>query len=92
MPELEVWLCPVHASLDASGQLEGLDNCVACLRAQRNELQRALLDLYDNMGGHDHWDAQGNAGRTCPVCIRQRDARQRVRLHVHDARVDLPPK
>lgn len=38
MPELEVWLCPVHESLDKNGHLEPLDNCVACLRAQRDEL------------------------------------------------------
>ena len=39
MLELEVWLCPVHKSLDDSGGIEPLDNCVACLRAERNELR-----------------------------------------------------
>lgn len=36
--ELEVWLCPVHRSLDDSRKLEPLDNCVACIRVQRDEL------------------------------------------------------
>lgn len=43
MPELKVWLCPVHQSLDDRGQLEPLDNCVACLRAERNELRESLV-------------------------------------------------
>jgi len=37
-PELEVWLCPVHDSLDKCGNLKPLDNCVACIRVQRDEL------------------------------------------------------
>ena len=31
-------LCPPHASLDANGHLEPFDNCIACLRVQRDEL------------------------------------------------------
>ena len=46
----------------------------------------ALLDLYDNMGGHNHWDAQGNHGATCPVCVEQRDARNRAREMINVAR------
>ncbi len=38
MPELEIWLCPVHESLDNNGRLRPLDNCVACIRVQRDEL------------------------------------------------------
>lgn len=38
------WLCPVHESLDKSGKLEPLDNCVACLRAERNELREQLRE------------------------------------------------
>jgi hypothetical protein len=40
MPELETWLCPVHESLDKNGALEPLDNCVACLRSERDELRQ----------------------------------------------------
>lgn len=35
-------LCPVHSQLDANGHLELFDNCVACIRVQRDEL---LTDL-----------------------------------------------
>lgn len=42
MPELEVWLCLVHSNLDESGKLEPLDNCVACLQAERDELRAKL--------------------------------------------------
>lgn len=38
-PELEVWLCPVHERLDKSGGLRPMDNCVACLRNERDELK-----------------------------------------------------
>lgn len=44
--ELEVWLCPVHKSLDDRGKLKPLDNCVACLRAERDELLEKVKDLY----------------------------------------------
>lgn len=39
-------LCPVHASLDARGKLEPFDNCIACIRVQRDELQ-LQLDMRD---------------------------------------------
>lgn len=58
----------------------------------RDELaaaRRALLDLYDNIGGHGHWDAQGNYGATCPVCMRQGEARERCREAVAQARAAL---
>jgi len=35
-------LCPVHANLDAAGKLRPFDNCIACIRVQRDEL---LLQL-----------------------------------------------
>ena len=47
MPELEVWLCPVHESLDRSGALKPLDNCVGCLRVERDELRDLLTSLRD---------------------------------------------
>lgn len=47
MPELEVWLCPIHESLDKSGSLKPLDNCVACLRVQRDELLENIRSLSD---------------------------------------------
>ena len=44
-PELEVWLCPVHESLDKNGGLKPLDNCVACLRVERDELLALVASL-----------------------------------------------
>ena len=52
MPELEVWLCPVHLSLDESGKLEPLDNCVACLRVERDEARdqvAVVVEFVKNM-------------------------------------------
>lgn len=42
--ELAVWLCPVHQSLDDRGELRPLDNCVACLRVERDELRASIAD------------------------------------------------
>jgi hypothetical protein len=44
LPEPEIWLCPVHQSLEDSGALEPFNNCVACLRAERNELKQMLQE------------------------------------------------
>lgn len=41
-PELEVWLCPVHRQLDDIRKLKPLDNCVACIRVERDELKSKL--------------------------------------------------
>ena len=35
---------------------------------------RTVIDSELSGHGHDHWDKQGNHGRTCPRCIVQRDA------------------
>lgn len=51
MPEFEVWLCPVHKSLAASGALKALDNCIACLRAERDELLGSSLREAISPGG-----------------------------------------
>lgn len=42
--ELDNLLCPVHASLDKRGDLKPFDNCIACIRNQRDELLSALAD------------------------------------------------
>jgi len=34
-------LCPPHAHLDAHGQLLPFDNCIACIRVERDELRAA---------------------------------------------------
>ena len=66
--------------LDAYDQVRFLNDRV-------RELEAAAQDLYDNIGGHNHWDAQGNHGATCPVCIQQREAKARFReaLAAHPA-------
>ena len=35
-------LCPVHSSLDQRGALKPFDNCIACIRNQRDELLEKL--------------------------------------------------
>lgn len=54
--------------------------------SKQDKLEEALLDLYNNVGGHDHWDAKGTSGTNCPVCITQRAALGRVRPLVHEIR------
>lgn len=49
--ELEIWLCSPHKDMDATGSLKPLDNCVACLRNERDEL-RALLAQRDKRAEH----------------------------------------
>jgi hypothetical protein len=44
-PELEVWLCPVHHSLDSHGSLKPMDNCVACIRNDRDELLAIIREI-----------------------------------------------
>lgn len=34
-------LCPVHANLESSGGLAAFDNCIACIRNERDELRAA---------------------------------------------------
>jgi len=41
-PGLEIWLCPVHEALDKHDKLDPMDNCVACIRAERNNLRSEL--------------------------------------------------
>lgn len=41
-PELEIWLCPIHRQLDDIRQLRPLDNCVACIRVERDELKAEI--------------------------------------------------
>jgi len=38
-------LCPVHAALDSRNELEPFDNCIACIRNQRDELLKALKSV-----------------------------------------------
>ena len=46
----------------------------------QRELRGAIVDLLENIGGHQHWDAQGTAGANCPTCIRQNEAEERARV------------
>ena len=55
---------------------------IAAEAARRvRELEEALENVrqYGRLADHSHWDAQGNAGRTCPVCVEQVSVRERVR-------------
>jgi hypothetical protein len=38
-------LCPVHAHLDEIGKLADFDNCIACIRVQRDELLQKVKEL-----------------------------------------------
>jgi hypothetical protein len=42
---LDDLLCPPHANLDHSGHLEAFDNCIACIRNERDELRALLLRI-----------------------------------------------
>ena len=71
-------LCPIHASLDSRGALKPFDNCIACIRVQRDELtserdrlKKALQELLDLFPSNDtimaiHAD-DPNHGRPCPM-------------------------
>lgn len=53
---------------------------VGAMTSREQELEallreaRTVIDSELSGHGHDHWDKQGNHGRTCPRCIVQRDA------------------
>jgi len=76
--ELEVWLCPIHRSLDNARKIEPLDNCVACIRAERNYLRITVgslrapdTDEYDTCecGGALSYIAGPNLQAVvCPAC------------------------
>jgi hypothetical protein len=38
-------LCPVHATLDSRDKLKPFDNCIACIRNERDELRSELKQL-----------------------------------------------
>jgi GTP1/Obg family GTP-binding protein len=38
-------LCPVHASLDSRDKLKPFDNCIACIRNERDELRSKIHRL-----------------------------------------------
>jgi hypothetical protein len=46
------------------------------LRERLEAAEKAGLSLYQHMGGHNHWDSQGNHGATCPQCEYQRIGRE----------------
>lgn len=52
--ELSDLLCSVHANLDKAGKLKPFDNCIACIRNQRDELlvKRFVESL--QKGGKEH--------------------------------------
>jgi hypothetical protein len=42
-------LCPVHASLDSRHDLTPFDNCIACIRVERDELREKLATIRDRI-------------------------------------------
>ena len=54
-------LCPVHASLDATGKLKPFDNCVACIRVERDELQAGMDDLLKSLKEISEYDGEPNS-------------------------------
>lgn len=42
------------------------------------QLEDALLNLINNMGGHSHW-REGGAGGTCSTCVQQSEAISQAR-------------
>lgn len=39
--------CPVHGALDARGELEAFDNCIGCIRVQKDELLAVLQRIHE---------------------------------------------
>ncbi len=53
-------LCPVHASLDSRDELKPFDNCIACIRNERDELRAELQRERDAvLGLVEKWQAEG---------------------------------
>jgi len=48
--ELADLLCPPHANLDKNNHLEPFDNCIACIRNERDELRQLLLRISTDIG------------------------------------------
>jgi hypothetical protein len=44
-------LCPPHANLDAAGHLGPFDNCIACIRVERDELRARERGLREKLEG-----------------------------------------
>ena len=67
--------------LVAAAVVTDLRRRLADAEARVRELEEALEDVQQRgrLADHSHWDAQGNAGRTCPVCVEQVIVRERVR-------------
>lgn len=41
----KVMLCDIHFSLDKADKLEPFDNCVACIRVERDELRKSATEI-----------------------------------------------
>ena len=83
---LEVWATtPCGCALPKDGTHASLAELSRCLldaaAARVRALEEALEDVRQRgrLADHSHWDAQGNTGRTCPVCMQQAIVQERVR-------------
>ena len=65
----------------SQGAVDTAIRTIKTLQARVRELEEALEDVRQRgrLADHSHWDAQGNAGRACPVCVEQVIVRERVR-------------
>jgi len=63
------------------GAVDTAIRIMTTLQARVRELEEVLEDVREHgrLGDHSHWDPQGNAGRTCHVCMAQSVVRERVR-------------
>ncbi|WP_420239241.1 Lar family restriction alleviation protein [Telmatobacter bradus] len=60
-------LCPVHASLDSRNELIPFDNCIACIRNERDEMREALEGVLPYMEAAEGAGLVGDEGCHWPV-------------------------
>ena len=61
LPVAAIPCCPVHQRLLKSGQLQPFDNCIVCIRNERDKLKADVEELVKVTGNLiDHWDMMAN--------------------------------
>jgi len=69
-------LCPPHASMDSNGNLKPFDNCIACIRNERDEALEALRAYQKLDDAHANCDECEGLEQpdTCAKCFPLADA------------------
>jgi hypothetical protein len=62
-------LCPVHKNLDAEGKLKPFDNCIACIRNERDELRLAHPERKEEQCGTAESAGTSTNADTRPIAM-----------------------